>query len=163
MAKKPGTVSDRYVGWATEAVDAWDGQDTGELIRLLCEYMGLSMSEVKGIVEKLMREDSDSFYRPRGQGSMSETLREAEAKAWALLRIGDATIAGPIRRAHHDGFKAGMEYACRTPGPATARAVNLIRDCLDVAGVAEVIIDETTAREILAEHEPAGPARSIQE
>jgi len=63
MAKKPGTVSDRYVGWATEAVNAWDGQDTGELIRLLCEYMGLSMSEVKGIVEKLMREDVEEYHR----------------------------------------------------------------------------------------------------
>ena len=90
-------------------------------------------------------------------------MREAEFRAWQSLCLPEREVNGMVRRAHHDGFKAGVEYARRTPGPATARAVNLIRDCLDVAGVAEVIIDETTAREILAEHEPAGPARSIQE
>jgi hypothetical protein len=60
-----------------------------------------------------------------------------------------------VRRAHHDGFKAGMEYARRTPGPATAEVCDLIRGCLEVAGVAEVIIDEDTARRLIAEHEPA--------
>jgi hypothetical protein len=57
---------------------------------------------------------------------------------------------------YHDSRSlAEARWNRRAPGPATANVLNLIRDCLDVAGVAEVIIGEETARAMLAEHEPA--------
>ena len=96
-----------------------------------------------------------------GAGGMSETLREAEAKAWDAFGTLEREVnSGVVRRAHHDGFKAGMEHAARTPDPATARFVATVKrelqtdqDCS--AGYIEVPRDEAAA--FVAEHEPAGP------
>ncbi len=52
---------DQFVDLAYQAVDAWDGQDNGDLIRLLAGELGLSLYEVKCLVEKLMQEDSDAY------------------------------------------------------------------------------------------------------
>ena len=63
---KPTTACEQFAELAYEAVDAWDGQDNGDLIRLLGEYMGLSMYELKCLVEKLMAEDCEEYHREHG-------------------------------------------------------------------------------------------------
>lgn len=50
-----------FANRAYEALDGWDGQDNGDLIRLLAEKLGLSLFEVKNLVEKLMEEDRAAY------------------------------------------------------------------------------------------------------
>ncbi len=52
---------DDRVEFAIDAVEQWDGQDTGDLIRLLAVNLGMSLFEVKGIVVKLMQEDTAAY------------------------------------------------------------------------------------------------------
>jgi len=99
---------------------------------------------------------------------MNETLREAEAKAWDSLRLPIGECSGCMRRAHHDGFKAGMEYAGRTPGPATRVVLGYARDITETAMKMDrgQGFDRDAGRMVedmkafIAEHEPAGPAQS---
>ena len=58
---RPVDVCDQYAEWAYQAVDDWDGTDTSDLIKLLAQYMGLSLFDVAEMARKLMEAEQAAY------------------------------------------------------------------------------------------------------
>ena len=57
------SVSDAFVGWAREAVSAWDGLSTAELIVLICSRTGEDPRRVLVEMRELLDRKEDPYER----------------------------------------------------------------------------------------------------